>query len=221
MLDRRNYSAGCAPVQPTGACADRDSRARWKQQHQGSRHVKSILLATAVLGGLACTSPAHAGLIGAGVTYDALEPNKTTVVFSVPQQTITAATSIADTSFPHGDVLTSTFTDTEIDALFTGIGGTLSSTPFNGSGYVFSGVNITGATLDTSASSDLSGAIVTFDASDIFVNLAGLQLANSDHFTIDVTSTAVGAVPEPASMAIFGAGLGALGLTRRRKRKAD
>jgi len=180
--------------------------------------VFGALTGAAALLAVAATPPAHAGLIGADVTYDALFPDQTTVFFSVPQQTITAATSIADTSIAPGSTLTSTFTDTAINVLFTGAGG-LFIGPFNASGYTFSGVNITGATLDASTSSDLSGAIVTFDASEIFVNFAGLNIANLDQLTIDVTSTAVGAVPEPASMAIFGTGLVALSLTSHRKRK--
>jgi hypothetical protein len=171
---------------------------------------------------LAAIPPAHAGLIGSQVTYNNLFPDQTTVDFSVPRQTITSSTSIADTSFGGTDVFASTFTDTMIDVLFTGNAtGELAPVPFNGWVYIFSGVNITGAVLDGGSSPDLSGAIVTFDASQIFVNLAGLNIANDDQFKIDVASTpVVVASPEPASMAIFTTGLIALGATCYRRRKA-
>jgi hypothetical protein len=76
------------------------------------------------------------------------------------------------------------------------------------------GAPITGFLLDTDFVG-LDASRISFGADFLSVDLSGLPFDNS-FFVITLTTATE--VPEPASLAIFGAGLAAFGLLRRRRR---
>lgn len=95
------------------------------------------------------------------------------------------------------------------------------SAAFNGYVFDFSGVTITGASLDPSSSYTSSQFIVGFSPSEVTVNAEGVFLTAGSNVLIDIT--AVGnssATPEPPTYALALAGLaalGCLGIYRRRQ----
>jgi len=97
-------------------------------------------------------------------------------------------------------------------------------TPGNFSGYVFTftgAPDITNVQVKSGSASDFQPVSLTSTADSVTVDVAGDNLAFGDELILDVTTgTTVSSAPEPASLAIFGAGLAALGWMRR-KHKAS
>jgi hypothetical protein len=103
---------------------------------------------------------------------------------------------------------------------------TMGCTPgdFSGYGFTFTGApDITGVTVDAASSSaflPIAGGL-TFGATDIFVNVAGDNLAVGDQLILDVaTGTPVSPIPEPRSLTLLAIGLiGLFAIARRAKCK--
>jgi PEP-CTERM motif-containing protein len=163
------------------------------------------LLSTSVLAG-----PAQAELIGAEVTYEYLFPDTSTIDFSLPTQTITLSTSLADTV----NEITTTFTDSEI--IITNEEAALFGTvAFNGPSYLFSGATVTKVTIDSASSPTFLG-VPSFTANGIMVNFQGLPAPPvGAEFILDVTTASV--VPEPGTWAMLLAGFGLMGFLGYRK----
>jgi hypothetical protein len=91
-------------------------------------------------------------------------------------------------------------------------GGVAESGGYNGFVFDFDGApTITGASLDSSGSN--YSPIVTFDATHVFINEAGLTLAPGSSVLVNIS-----AVPEPQAYALMVGGLGLLGVMARRRR---
>jgi hypothetical protein len=172
------------------------------------------ILAAIGLSALATAPIAQAGLIGAQVTYEYFFPFPLSIstIFSLPTQTITSSTSLVDTV---GDI-TTTFNNNQIIITNNEINPFV-SVPFNGPGYLFSGLTITNVTTDPASASDFLG-VPSFTANDIMVNFEGLPTVPAGaRFILDVTSSSA-LIPEPASLALLGTGLVGIGLIVRRRR---
>jgi|SRR5215472_2784086 len=171
-----------------------------------------LILATLGVAALSAVPPAKADLVGAQVSYNFLFPNTSTVGFSVGPQTISSSTSIVDT-FAQ---ITTTFTGTEI-IITNNLAGSFGTASFTGPQYLFSGVTISGVSIDPASAADFLGA-PTFTANQIMINFEGLPFVQlGDKFILDVTSTS--AVPEPASLALLCTGLLGLPILRRIRRR--
>jgi hypothetical protein len=172
------------------------------------------MLATVGLTAFATMQIAQAGLIGAQVTYEYFFPFPLpiSIIFSLPTQTITTSTSLVDTA---GDI-TTTFNNNQI-IITNNEASAFVSVPFNGPGYLFSGVTISNVTIDPASAPDFLG-VPSFTADDIMANFAGLPTVPvGAQLILDVTSSSP-LIPEPASIALLGAGLVGIGLIRRHRR---
>jgi hypothetical protein len=183
------------------------------------------MMAGAVLSFLIAAPGAEAGLFGAQVTYQYLDPTSTNVADTMGPTTITAATSFNDTnSFAEIDT---TFSNTQIiitnlcDCNYPGVA-------FEGPNYLFSGITISNATIDPASSSDYQLAALSFAANSVTVDFATIPpsvfVPQGDELILDVTSTATPPIiaegPEPTSIALLGMGLvGIIGLSRRRRKR--
>jgi hypothetical protein len=79
--------------------------------------------------------------------------------------------------------------------------------------------NITNVTLDAATTViGFDQSRISFTGNTIDLNVEGLKFLPGQDAHVDVTTAATTAVPEPASLALFGAGLLGLGFFRRRKR---
>ena len=166
--------------------------------------------------------PAQAGLLGSTATVTGYYPNLATTQFG--PATATVSNSVEFPLGLGGGIGSSDITDTKIilTTSFAGNGSFSGSPPatFNGYVFSFSGASpITGAAI--SASSDLSGFLVSFSPTSVSINLAGLSAATNKNAIVDVQfASPTSSVPEPSTMAsvLFG-GLALGQLLRRRMAK--
>ncbi len=115
-------------------------------------------------------------------------------------------------------IATIDMSDTNLLGIY-GFGFTFASYAFNGyrfsdvNGEIDSFVSVTINPLTTVAGFDASR--ISFDNDNIWLNMSGLTINAGDSLSIDVS--AVAAVPEPETYAMFLAGLGLLGGAARRR----
>jgi hypothetical protein len=181
-----------------------------------------LFIATARLIGVATLaaslSPfgAHAGLIGSKVTGTLYDPDLSTV-YDGPYGPYTVSNAV---EFPTGTLAfdgSLDVTDTQIiwtpseDAIYGG-------GAFNGFKLDFSGVTITGVTLD--GATTLTPVGFSFTADEVLLNLAGLTGFTGEQTILDVTATASG-VPEPSTWAMLLLGFGGLGYAGFRRARGS
>jgi hypothetical protein len=180
----------------------------------------AILAVIACLCGCAVPGTGRAGFAGQSVQVTEREPALGIVVADLGTMTIAAG----ETAFSDnlGDLIT--VFDTRIPIRFSvGFG----ASTFGG--FVISEVGrspdtITGVSLGTTNLSGFDTSRLTFDSTDVFVNLRGINPVNTATLTVDVTfGRTTTAVPEPASLILAGvvaAALAGYGLRRRQRAAA-
>jgi hypothetical protein len=170
-----------------------------------------------------CGAPARADLFfGNTLSVFVTDTNQGS---TTPQNFLVNDTSITDppeVNFGGGNVVPATLTVTDHLLYFKyNLAATFDTATFNG--YVISDVSttippITSFVVDPNTTlPGFSASRVTFDATDIFVNVSGLVARAGDVIEINVNPAA--AVPEPSPLALIaaaGAASGAFGWVRRR-----
>lgn len=93
---------------------------------------------------------------------------------------------------------------------------TFATGAFNGPNLTFSGIDITGASIDPSSAADFLGQVSTTQHG-LTVNFSGLTPALGHALVIDVTAAAA---PEPSAWELMIVGFGLVGARLRRRRQA-
>jgi PEP-CTERM motif len=170
-----------------------------------------VLLLLFVLSGL----PAFADLNGANVTVNYLYPEINDIYQVLGTGTVTPS-GFTVNSFGQHD-----FTTFPSDLMLTNVAGediNFTGADFNGYGLVVNsgGTAITGVTIGFNNISGFDLTRVTFDATDVWVNLQGLTTTPGEDLDLDLQFSGV---PEPGSIALLGSGLiAAFGVVRRKLR---
>lgn len=186
---------------------------------------------------------AHAGLIGDGTnTVSALFFLGTAVpsppyTNPPPTEIEGGGPMLIPAHFPIGvedeatiDVGDTTITITNQAALpFCSVSTTPCPDVFTGFAFSFSaGVDITGVSVDPASAADFRPAGVSplelLTPTDIIVNLVGENPARGSQLILDVTTAVTPpppSVPEPATVTLFGVGLGAMLIGQRRRRQVN
>ena len=151
---------------------------------------------------------AYAGLIGAGVTSQYYAYGGVYNGFGSPTSFVANGTvqdSFCTSSCPEGFNLT--VSNTQIDYSLVGTGPWSASTTSlssgglfiaNGNLLTFTGVTITGVTLDAASTvPGLTQSNITFNAGNIAIDWAGLS-TGGQQVILDVTTTSTTSTPEPA-----------------------
>jgi hypothetical protein len=164
------------------------------------------------LGLIGLCLPAHAGLIGATVDVQHYIPDLATLNADAGSTTVSGAVE-----YPTFLSFSVDITDTQILFGWGGPGNAgFATTAFNGYEYLFSGVTITGATVNGS-STFLGSPAINIVGNNIFVNYSGLQTGNGPTTSIIDVTTSTSAVPEPGTLTLLGAGLLGLGFQYKRR----
>jgi hypothetical protein len=101
--------------------------------------------------------------------------------------------------------------------------------PGSFNGFVLTDVNNTIADFNSfsilSNTMTVGNPVLSFDANNLYINLAGLQHLDADQtdfirFSVNGDSDEIGSVPLPAALPLMLSGLGILGLSTKRKSKS-
>lgn len=164
--------------------------------------LKTALFAAAVL---AVTGSANAALIGNNVDFSIHYPGANGDIYGDASGMISDGTALGPI---YGNASVATFHPDSIDF-------TQSTDYIPNVYYVISGtgLNITGVN-----GIGIDASRVSFDANDIYLNVgANANGVYQGDFSVQVQ---MNDVPEPASLALLGAGIAAAGIARRRKSNA-
>jgi hypothetical protein len=156
--------------------------------------------------------PAHAGLIGSTVDVKKFVPDLSSLFADAGSSTVSAAVE-----YPSFSSLSFDITDTQILVGWASPGNSnFASTAFNGYEFVFSGVTITGATVNKN-STFLGSPAINIVGNNIFVNYAGLNTGAGPTTSIIDVTTSTSSVPEPGTLMLLSAGLLGLGFQYKRR----
>lgn len=156
--------------------------------------------------------PAHASLLGSNVDLRYLFPNSSTTSSDFGSTTVSAAVE-----YPNASSLSVDITAAQLVLGWPGPGSLgFTASAFNGFEFLFTGVTITGASVNGS-STFLGTPVVTVSGNNIFVNYSGVNTGTGPTTSIIDVTLSSSAVPEPGTVVLLGAGL--LGLGFRYKRR--
>ncbi|HLZ85163.1 MAG TPA: PEPxxWA-CTERM sorting domain-containing protein [Caulobacteraceae bacterium] len=178
--------------------------------------IKAWLLGTCLSAGL--STAAHAGLVGDSVQISEYYPTMTSLFSGpTPPQTVVSG---GVTFFDVGKSLVDITVDNSTITLAASVSYTPNAAAFNGFDIqdLNLGRTITGVTLDA-MSGPLPAGDLSFDAHDVWVNLAAVPLDSANPIIIDVATPSAG-VPEPATWALMLLGFTGLGAALRSRRKS-
>lgn len=189
--------------------------------------MKSLFASLAIFGGLLMAPLASAdSLIGTQVTLTGDLPTLGTAFTNSVTKTVdTTVEYPSGTLFSLGSGVFVIGVNIDVRASSINFNYTQSaqalSATFNG--YVFdfdpATTTITGASLDPSSNYTTSQLIVGFSAHQVTVNAEGVFFSAGTNALIDLSATVnpqTSATPEPATYTMFLAGLGAVGICKRR-----
>ena len=172
--------------------------------------IKSWLIGTCLSVGLA--SAAHAGLVGDSVQITEYYPTMTSLFAgpTLPQTVVSGGVTFVNV----GLSLVNITVDNSTVTLAATVSYTPNAAAFNGFDIqdLNLGRTITGATLDAT-SGPLPAGDLSFDAHDVWVNLANVPLDSTNPIVIDVATPS--GIPEPAAWTMLLLGFTGLGAALR------
>jgi hypothetical protein len=175
------------------------------------------MAALAAIASVAGASTASASIVGETVNVTARFPDSTTVFANPGNRVVSGGVEYTLGSFAaYNPSFSVDVTGQSLIIASTG-GVAFASADFNG--FV---LDLTSSTQFLSASVDPGSSLLptslSFDSDEIFVNFAGLTRLDGFSTTINFTTNAASAVPEPTTWAMMLIGFGAVGYSMRRGR---
>lgn len=163
------------------------------------------------LGFIGLCLPAHAGLIGSTVDLREFFPTPATMTSDDGSTTVSGSVE-----YPNLGGFSVDISNTQILIGLAGPGSVgFTVAAFNGYEFLFSGVTITGATVN--GSSTFSPYAMSIVGNNVFLNYQGVNTGAAPATSIIDVTTSQSTVPEPGTLTLLGAGL--LGLGFRYKRR--